>query len=844
MMYLYLRQGHVLVIFLLLLATTAFAQTGTIVGNVTDDAGLPLTGATVRVSGNTLGAATDQKGSFTISSVPVGKQTVVVTLISFQRIERTVSITSGGEARLDVMLPEDILQLTEIAITATRREEDISNTPRAIDVVSQETIEFYTNQSSDLSATLGKFVPNFSSPSIGNNVFLATLRGRAPLFLLDGVPLQTNEGLRGAVLGNIDPSMIERVEVLYGASTIYGGGAPGGVIQFFTKGASEKKFDVDVNLFSRGYLVNRTVLDDEAFDFRTAATVSGTIGKFRYLVNGSFETTNGQFRPDGQRIAPNGTSNYDDYSVFGKFGYDITARQSIDLSVTRTYREPNDLFFAPALREEDVLADPDGAAAVAERVETAFSYDNPISQEYTALNLQYENTALAGGVFRIQGYYFDLNFQQGGSDIRPFLMQNGGGFPDSWPGLFQTSTSATQYGARTEYVRPFGDRVLVTLGGGVLRSDDATPVTLSTDEPFDAENRFDGEGGIQDQGAPSELLSGGAFLQADVDVTNNLRLSGGARFDVISFDVLPFIPTFTRVQPGEQRLGGSGVNSGLSVNIGAAYEVVEDMTLYANFAQGFSLPSLAFLVVNVEPGVEIEGDEIVSPQIVNSVDFGIRGKIGNTFSYGLAGFYAFSEDGTQISFVDSTGSGERIQAPQRNYGFEATLEAAPAKGFRVGATLSITETDVDPDDVGTFRPASSVEVIPLTTSLRASYEIPSVPGLVFRTEFFSIANRDRAFLHLLDLDNDGEPDVDDNGNPARAEQYRLRGFSTLDLGASYQFPKEWLGNVGGSLSVQVLNVLNETYVPPIDQRQFGEVFAIRRRNGFGRNFTVTLGIDL
>ncbi|MEM6633643.1 MAG: hypothetical protein AAF694_28480, partial [Bacteroidota bacterium] len=157
---------------------------------------------------------------------------------------------------------------------------------------------------------------------------------------------------------------------------------------------------------------------------------------------------------------------------------------------------------------------------------------------------------------------------------------------------------------------------------------------------------------------------------------------------------------------------------------------------------------------------------------------------------------------------------------------------------------SITETDVDPQDDGTFQPASSVETIPLTTSIRTSYTVPSIEGLSFTAELFTVGNRDRAFRFLVDSDEDGEIDLDANENPIRADGYLLRGFSTVDIGASYQFPKEWLGGVGGYLSFQVLNLLNETYVPPISQRQFGEVFAIRRRNGFGRNLTMTLGFDL
>ncbi|MEM9985843.1 MAG: TonB-dependent receptor, partial [Bacteroidota bacterium] len=714
--------------------------------------------------------------------------TVIITLIGYQRIEQEVSIPFNGEVSFDASLEEDVLQLSAVAITATRREEDLSKTTRAVEVVPQETIDFYTNQSSDFAATLGKMIPNFTTPNVGNDVFTATLRGRAPLYLLDGIPLQTNEGLRGAVLGNIDPSMIERVEVLYGASTIYGGGAPGGVIQFFTKGASEKPIDVDVTLFQRNYLVEGTFLNQQAIDFRPAATISGTLGKFRYLVNGSFERTNGQFRPDGQRIAPNGTSQYDDFSLLAKAGFDLTSTQSIDFTYTRSYREPNDLFYEPVLLEEDLMEDPENAAAVGQRVETAFSYDTPISQEYTALNLQYQHTSLLGGVFRIQGYLFDLNFQQGGADIRPFLARNGGSFPDSWPGLFQTSTAASQIGARTEYALPLGDLAILTIGGGILRSDDATPVTLSTDEPFDAENRFDGVGGVQDQGAPSELLSGGAFVQADFNVTENLRLSGGVRYDAISFTVLPFIPTFTQVQPGELRLGGSGFNSGFSLNLGTAYEFVENTTLYANFSQGFSLPSLAFLVVNVEPGVEIDGDELVSPQIVNSADLGLRGQIGKKVAYGLAGFYAYSEDGSQIQFDAATGFGSRVQAPQRNYGFEASLDVAPVKGLRLGATLALTETDVDPQDDGTFQPASSIETVPLTTTIRASYAFPTLPELTFSAEFFRVSSRDRAFEHMVDSDLDGETDLDGNGNAIRADGYRLKGFSTVDVDATFEFP--------------------------------------------------------
>ncbi|MEM8557929.1 MAG: carboxypeptidase-like regulatory domain-containing protein [Bacteroidota bacterium] len=468
-----------------LLTPTSAAQTGRIMGQVTDTDGTPLPGANVRIDNSTLGAATDLDGTFAIRGIPPGNRTLLVTLVGYQRAEREVIVPAGGEIEVTVTLSDDVLGLSGVSVTASRRAEDLSETPRAVAVVQEEVIDLYTEQTSDLSATLGKFVPNFTPPSIGNDVFLATLRGRAPLFLVDGIPLQTNEGLRGAVLGNIDPAVLDRIEVLYGASTIYGGGAPGGVIQFFTKEASEKPLAVDLNLFSRNYLVDGAVLDGDALDLRSALTVSGTVldNKLTYVVSGSAERTNGQFRPDGERIAPNRTSSYDDFAFFAKVGYNITPSQRVQVSVNRTYAEPNDLFFAPLVRDEDVDADPEGSAAIGQEVDTAFSYENPISQEYTALNATYENTALLGGALTFQTYLFDLNFQQGGSDIRAFVAD--GTFPAEWPGLFQTSTAATQYGARAEYVRPIGDQVVVTGGGDILYAEDSTPVTISSEGPFE-----------------------------------------------------------------------------------------------------------------------------------------------------------------------------------------------------------------------------------------------------------------------------------------------------------------------------------------------------------------------
>lgn len=60
------------------------------------------------------------------------------------------------------------------------------------------------------------------------------MHGRPVQYLLNGVPLSGSRSL-SRELNSIDPEQIERVEVLSGATSIYGAGAAGGLINIVTK---------------------------------------------------------------------------------------------------------------------------------------------------------------------------------------------------------------------------------------------------------------------------------------------------------------------------------------------------------------------------------------------------------------------------------------------------------------------------------------------------------------------------------------------------------------------------------------------------------------------------------
>src|SRR5438552_14592101 len=101
-------------------ASALGAQTGTIVGRVTDArTNGPLAQATVLVEGTRLGASAGQDGAYRIANVPAGTRTVVARRIGHASIRKTVTVTAGGEASADFALEQTTVALDEVVVTGT-----------------------------------------------------------------------------------------------------------------------------------------------------------------------------------------------------------------------------------------------------------------------------------------------------------------------------------------------------------------------------------------------------------------------------------------------------------------------------------------------------------------------------------------------------------------------------------------------------------------------------------------------------------------------------------------------------------------------------------------------------
>ena len=125
------------IIVLLISVNVIFAgTTGKIAGKVTDrETGEPLFGASVRVQGTTLGAATDIDGYYVILNVPPGTQTVISSMIGYTSITvEEVRVRIDETSPVNIQMVSTAIEAGSVVVVAQRNiiKQDVSTSVTAI----------------------------------------------------------------------------------------------------------------------------------------------------------------------------------------------------------------------------------------------------------------------------------------------------------------------------------------------------------------------------------------------------------------------------------------------------------------------------------------------------------------------------------------------------------------------------------------------------------------------------------------------------------------------------------------------------------------------------------------
>ena len=252
-------------------AAGAYAQR-TVTGTVYDQDQAPITGANVFVKGTQVGAITDQQGKYSIS-VPAAGNTLVFSFIGYTSQE----VTIGTRSVINVTLQIESRALEEIVVVGygTQRRTNVTG---AISSVSSEKLTELPLASLDQALqgrAAGLVVIANGAPGVD-----ATMRVRGISTVNDANPLIVIDGVVATGISSLNPSDIERIEVLKDASTaaIYGSLGSNGVIMVTTKKGTAGKVTVD---FTGYYGVQYS---DKRYDLMNAAQYK------EYATSGAFTT--------------------------------------------------------------------------------------------------------------------------------------------------------------------------------------------------------------------------------------------------------------------------------------------------------------------------------------------------------------------------------------------------------------------------------------------------------------------------------------------------------------------------------------------------------------------------
>ena len=512
------------------------------------------------------------------------------------------------------------LQRVEVSESTLRMPRSQGALPMTITVIDQQELRQQLALTPDLSQAIGALLPSFSPATQKLSSRGETLRGRSPLYMIDGVPQSSplRNGSRDAY--TIDPAMIERIEIVEGSNALQGLGASGGIINIITRRAPDKdgitqRVALDASAPTRGA---------DGLGYGGSYVLGARQGAFDAVVGVSARERGMYSDARGRLIGVDGTQgdlmDSSSHDLFAKLGYDFAGERRLQLTVNRFQLQGNG----------DYTAVPGDMAAglPTTSIRQPQPGDAPRNRVLTS-SLDYRDPHLAGGELRAQLYYQANRELFGGGTFGTFQDPAYGGTV-----FDQSQNVSLKRGARLSWSRSgLLDEHLNLLAGVDGYRDTTHQELVQTGRNW----------------VPDSTYTGWApFLQAELWVLPSLSLNGGLRqehgwLDVPTFRTLAFYNGVT-VQGGSTRF------SKTLPNLGAVWYLNDRLNLFASYAEGYTLPDVGRVLraINV-PGQNVADFLDLKPVVSDNREAGAEYADGG-FTARLSHYTSTSRLGSVLVF--------------------------------------------------------------------------------------------------------------------------------------------------------------------------------------------------
>lgn len=362
-----------LFLFVFVLSTSIYAQTGTITGTVTDAAtSEPLIGVNITLAGTTMGAATNLDGEYEISGVESGTYRLRANFVGFQSFVTTVEVGSGTTT-LNIELSEDVLGLEEVVVTGIASSTSRAVSPVAISKIDAEELQVantYTGVSELLGGKVAGLTVQPASGNPGGGIRFVMRSGAGlggdgqPIIYIDGTRVD-NAQIEGFAVGgqgigalaDLNPNDIASVDVLKGpaAAALYGTSGSNGVVLITTKdgrgigndvqvdyrsvyGMNTKQQDYDPDELISAKEANEVI--DSSPMYENQLSVSGGTANLRYYTSLGQRYEEG-LGPDNSLDRQNFRANFEAYP---NEALTVTANTSFTLNEIQRPQNDNNIF--------------------------------------------------------------------------------------------------------------------------------------------------------------------------------------------------------------------------------------------------------------------------------------------------------------------------------------------------------------------------------------------------------------------------------------------------------------------------------------------------------------------
>ena len=786
--------------------------------------------ATIQISEMTM--KSHHQVALSLLTLCISQQLYAQTDVTLSNSTTETAVTSATSDTPNVTL--DTITVTARAKTGTALAQKISEMPAVTQVIGEEDIREQATGNRTTGDILAQLIPSLGASSGSTSNYGTTMRGRPVQYLLNGVPLSGSRSL-SRELNSIDPAQLERVEVLSGATSIYGAGAAGGLINLVTKSAAGAGFTGQTRL---GVDSSRE-FESDSLGYHVGQSLGYGGERVYGRLDVDYASKGGKFDSHGDRISPdvNQTDQQDteSLSVNANLGMDIDDSQSVNLAVTY-YNDEQDTDYGPDYGKELgvlLLGTPPSLKAIdGARIE-----DQPYTTK-TSVNLNYNNDDVFGSNLSVTGYYRDEQgrFYPSGKDARAQareVLQANGIDKDTAKKLSSGAIFIMQSEADIEVMglraamqtetELAGKKTLLSYGADFERENSEQTYHGQDFNRFITSNGLISEanGMTYNSGPDTTIDKIGAFVNADIDLTDKWHASAGVRYQKLKSKTDTFTPFYeqlleeyfdgsdTNYQAGDVAKGKTDHDKTL-FNLGSSYQLTPNDQIFANFSQGFTTADIQRALRDVRAGYVVNSDN-VQPISINNYDLGWEGKRGDT-SARVSSFYNTSDKTVRFT-KDYTV--EVVDTDERVYGVEGSLTQDISDSWQVGGSVAYTRGQYKKD--GDWLELDAVRLTPLKGTAFAQYNFDE--GSNIRLQALAIGGDDRAF-------KDQQKDPDAGALP-------VKGYMTLDVLGQVNMP---VGRVGYG----VYNVLNKDYQTVYHQTTFGD---LNRLPATGTTYGLSYTVD-